>query len=117
MIKQSFQATLIRQLLLWLILYSPAEIVQILTFKLHNFFMIGYCSRGQIRKMKQLYHVGTLGHSENWVLVSKKKKGIAKRTFLKIFSKYLFTNLEPFFGYRLNLARLYVHSRQLHVQS
>ena len=34
---------------------------------------------------KQCYHFGTIGHSEKWFLVSKREKGIAKRTILKTY--------------------------------
>ena len=34
---------------------------------------------------KQCCHFGTIGHSEKWFLVSKREKGIAKRTILKAY--------------------------------
>ena len=59
-------------------------------------FMNGYCSWGQISKIKQCCHFGILGHLENWILVSKMENGIAKWTFfLKIVIEYSFGNLEP----------------------
>ena len=46
------------------------------SFYFHNayFFMIWYCSWGQTSEIKQRSHVGTLGHSENWVLLPKNGK-------------------------------------------
>ena len=43
--------------------------------------MTGCCSWGHTSEIKQCSHIGTLGHLENKVLVSKKEKGIAKRIF------------------------------------
>ena len=52
--------------------------------------MIVYYSWGQISEIKQWRHAGTLEDSENWVLVSKREKGIAKRSsFLNLSVKFL----------------------------
>ena len=40
--------------------------------------MIECCSWGQISEIKQYYQVGTLAHSENWFLISKREKGITE---------------------------------------
>ena len=62
--------------------------------------MIGYCSWGQINEINPCCHVSILGYSENWVLVSKREKIIAKSKF---FSNLSVNNLFEIWNPSLNL--------------
>ena len=67
----------------FIVVQKSWQIVMNLDFNAAWFFIIWFCSWGQIGEIKRCCQVGTLGHPENWVLVSKMERRISKSTFLK----------------------------------
>ena len=71
--------------------------------------MSEYCSCCQNIENKHCCLLGIFEHLENWVLVFKRHKEVAKRRFVnnKIVNNFLeAVNVEPLFGSASNLARL-----------